>query len=68
MDSGLSIKHGLGIKCGLRTEYVKTALESKTERNGKRTSKVVPALTFPWLFKLSILPKEKEGYASTQGN
>ena len=29
---------------------------------------VVSALTFPWLFTLSILPKEKEGYASTQGN
>ena len=39
MDSGLSIKHGLGMKCGLRTTYIKTALESKTERNRKRTSK-----------------------------
>ena len=29
---------------------------------------VVPALTFPWLFTQSILPTEKEGYASTQGN
>ena len=26
-DSGLSIKHGLGIKRGLRTMYIKTALE-----------------------------------------
>ena len=39
MDSGLSIKHGLGIKRGLRTMYIKTALEGKTERNRKRTSK-----------------------------
>ena len=39
MDSGLSIKHGLGMKRGLRTIYIKTALEGKTERNGKRTSK-----------------------------
>ena len=39
MDSGLSIKHGLGMKCGLRTTYIKTALESKTEKSGKRTSK-----------------------------
>ena len=39
MDYGLSIKHGLGIKRGLRTMYIKTALEGKTERNGKRTSK-----------------------------
>ena len=27
------------MKCGLRTTYIKTALESKTERNRKRTSK-----------------------------
>ena len=39
MNSGLSIKQGLDMKCGLRTTYIKTALESKTERNGKRTSK-----------------------------
>ena len=39
MDSGMSIKHGLGIKRGLRTMYIKTALEGKTERNRKRTSK-----------------------------
>ena len=39
MDSGLSIKHGLGIKRGLRTMYIKTALQGKTERNRKRTSK-----------------------------
>ena len=38
-DSGLSIKHGLGIKRGLWTAYIKTALEGKTEGNGKRTSK-----------------------------
>ena len=27
------------MKCGLRTTYIKTALESKTEKSGKRTSK-----------------------------
>ena len=26
-DCGLGIKHGLGIKCGLQTMYIKTALE-----------------------------------------
>ena len=35
----MSIKHGLGIKGGLRIMYIKTALEGKTERNRKRTSK-----------------------------
>ena len=39
MDCGLGVKHGLGIKRGLRTMYIKTALEGKTERNRKRTSK-----------------------------
>ena len=38
-DCGLGIKHGLGIKRGLRTMYIKTALQGKTERNRKRTSK-----------------------------
>ena len=39
-DCGLGIKHGLGIKRGLRTMYIiKTALEGKTERNRKRSSK-----------------------------
>ena len=38
-DCGLGIKYGLGIKRGLRTMYIKTALEGKTERNRKRTSK-----------------------------
>ena len=60
MDSGLSIKHGLGIKRGLRTMYIKTALEGKTERNRKRTSKnSSPSFN---------IPLEKEGYAGTQGN
>ena len=27
------------MKCGLRTTYIQTALESKTERNGKLTGK-----------------------------
>ena len=27
------------MKCGLRTTYIKTSLESKTERSGKQTSK-----------------------------
>ena len=31
MDCGLSIKHGLGIKCGLRTEYIKHGLGIKRE-------------------------------------
>ena len=39
-DCGLGIKYGLGIKRGLRTMYIiKTALEGKTERNRKRSSK-----------------------------
>ena len=38
-DCGLGIKYGLGIERGLRTMYIKTALEGKTERNRKRTSK-----------------------------
>ena len=38
-DCGLGIKYGLGIKRELRTMYIKTALEGKTERNRKRTSK-----------------------------
>ena len=42
MDCELGIKHGLGVKRGLWTMYIKTALErlqKKTERNAKRTSK-----------------------------
>ena len=35
----LSIKQGLDMTCGLRITYTKTTLDSKTERNGKRTSK-----------------------------
>ena len=34
------------MKCGLRTTYIKTVLESKTERNGKWTSKTVVSPSF----------------------
>ena len=45
--------------------YIKTALEGKTERNGKRTSKnSSPSFNVP----LAVLPTEKEGYAGTQDN
>ena len=48
----MSIKHGLGIKRGLRIMYIKTALEgNKTERNRKQTSKnSSPSFNIPWLF------------------
>ena len=75
---------GLGIKCGLRTEYktwtgYNTRNTDYVNKNSFREVKlremesglaktVVPALTFPWLFTQSILPTEKEGYAGTQGN
>ena len=34
-NQALSIKHGLGIKRGLRTVYIKTAQKGKIERNGQ---------------------------------
>ena len=47
-DCGLGIKYGLGIKRGLRIMYIKTTLEGKTERNGKRTSKnSTPSFNIP---------------------
>ena len=67
MDSGLSIKHGLGMKRGLRTMYIKTALEGKTERNRKRTSKN-SSHSFNAVHVVYSVPTEKEGYAGTQGN
>ena len=83
-DCGLGIKHGLGVKYGLRTEYktwtrYKMRTTDYVYKNSFRKVKlremgsgvaktVVPALTFPWLFKQFILPTEKEGYAGTQGN
>ena len=59
-DCGLGIKYGLGIKCGLRTEY-KTRTTDYVYKNGFRNvnlrevesgleKTVVPALTFLWLF------------------
>ena len=57
------------MKCGLRTTYIKTAQKVKLrEMESVLAKTVVPALTFPWLFTQSILPKHKEGYAATQGN
>ena len=41
--------------------YIKTALEGKTERNRKRTSKNSSP-------SFNAVHVEKEGYAGTQGN
>ena len=47
--------------------YIKTALEGKTERNRKRTSKN-SSPSFNAVHVVYSVPTEKEGYASTQGN
>ena len=49
--------------------YIKTALEGKTERNGKRTSKnSSPTFNIPLAVHVVYSSHEKEGYAGTQGN
>ena len=47
--------------------YIKTALEGKTERNRKRTSKN-SSHSFNAFHVVYSVPTEKEGYAGTQGN
>ena len=47
--------------------YIKTALEGKTERNGKRTSKnSSPSFNVPLAVHVVYLPTEKEGHAGTK--
>ena len=47
--------------------YIKTALEGRTERNRKRTSKN-SSHSFNAFHVVYSVPTEKEGYAGTQGN